>query len=682
MSLRKGWLLVVTLILLAGCSQRVDRPSVLLVILDTTRADVLGAYGGEVARTPTLDRLAREGLLFLEAEAQNPYTLGSVATILASLPPDVHGLRGNSGFRLSQGATTLAEVFSEAGYRTAAFVSAIPLRRETGCDQGYETYDDDFSMPYPVYDAQYLPIREARQGAERRGDVTVARAVEWLDQVEPPFFLTVHLYDPHQPYDPPPPFQERYRGRPYEGEVAYADSLVGAVLEALRERGWLEKTVVCVVGDHGEAFKEHEEVGHGFLLYETTLRVPWILWGPGIPRAVVAGPVPLMDLAPTLLRACGLEPPETFMGRSHWPVPEGDTVRIAEEPFYLETYYPRVTHRWSELLGWRRGPWKFVKGPGSELFRLDTDPGEETNLLAAEPDTARAMEEALSAYLARAVPAGLGPERTRPDEETLEKLRSLGYVGEAEAGDEFSVAGWELGLPDPKEAIVPWNRRQESRAFYRLALVAYDAGQPEDALKWAEQSLERDPEHLDALLVRARSLSALGRLQEAIQVFRDYLEARPQDTAGWIGLGIVWDKAGDVERARAAYAMALQLNPRSPEANFNMGSLLLRTGNEEAALPYYETVRELEPQNVPLRADLARIYLRLGRQDEARSVLEEAYAVDPTYPTVLVLLGGLEAESGNVDRASELLRDFLQRYPNRPEAEQIREALRRFRSSG
>ncbi|MBD3337167.1 MAG: sulfatase-like hydrolase/transferase, partial [Candidatus Eisenbacteria bacterium] len=337
---------------LAGCGGGTGQPNAVLIILDTTRADALGVYGSQTARTPNLDRLARTGLLFRETTAQNPYTMGSIATIFTSLGPEVHRIRSNSGFKLDEAALTIAEVFRDAGYATAGFVSAFPVKSETGLAQGFAVYDDDLSMEFPVYDPQFLPVQESRRGAERRGDVTVERALRWLEGSRPrnkPFFLMVHLFDPHQPYDPPPPYDEMFLGNPYAGEIAFSDALVGRILDQLDERDLTSSTFVAVVSDHGEAFGEHNEFTHGFLLYETTLHVPWILAGPGVPPGVVTGTTALMDVAPTLLAACGLTPPATSQGLDLLTPLSAPGQEVWEAPsrgIYCDTYFPRLTHKW------------------------------------------------------------------------------------------------------------------------------------------------------------------------------------------------------------------------------------------------------------------------------------------------------------------------------------------------
>lgn len=673
-------MLIALAMCLVGCGKKeTGQPNVMLIILDTTRADALSCYGWEDGQTDRMDELSRRGMIFEDAVSHNPFTLGSIATILSSLEPDLHGIKGNTGYRLAPGAETLAEVFRANGYATAAFVSASVVDGETGLEQGFDIYDDDFSMLYPIYDSQYLPLQEERMGTERRGDETVRRSVKWLEEDRPldrSFFLLVHLFDPHQPYDPPPPFQKRFLSMPYAGEVAFSDSLVGVLLDALEDQGLEKSTVVSLVGDHGEAFREHNEVTHGFLLYETTLRVPWILAGPGVPKGRAVGPVGLVDVAPTLLASCGIPLPPSLQGESLLDEvrPGGGAVRLETSGIYQETYFPRITHNWSELIGWRKGPWKYIRGPRSELFNLDSDPDETVNLLETEKARAEELSRELDAYLKRESPYRITDAVTTPDKEKLEKLRSLGYVGGG-PDSEIEGAGWDIGLPDPKDAIIPWNRKQEAMAFYRVALSSFHAGDFGESLRWADKAIQADSTHYDALFLRCRSLAAQERHAEAVRHFGSLLALRPDDVAAWNGMGISLDKLGQWQKAMRAFETAVSIDADSPEANYNLGSLLARRGRLEDVVPYYERVRELVPDDVPLKADLARIYLQLKQTDRASEVLQEAYAVDPKNPGTLLLLGRLHIEKGDVSKGREVLREFLKQHPRRPEAGDVRRLL-------
>lgn len=655
-------------------------PNVLLIILDTTRADALSCYNSSGPLTPHIDRLALRGLLFEEAVAHNPYTLGSIATILTSLEPDVHGLKGHDKYRLDDKALTLAEHLAASGYETAAFVSALPIRKDSGLGQGFDVYDDDLSMPFEVYDPQYAPLQ--LQGAQRRGGITVGRALRWLETrpaKSRPFFLLVHLYDPHNPYDAPAEFALRYPQRPYFGEIAYTDALVGEILDALDRERLTDRTLVAVVGDHGEGLGEHGEAGHGMFLYDVTLRVPMIVAGPGVEPGRARGPAPLVDLAPTLVAACRLEIPDSFHGADllagRAPGDAGRVVRLPEKPVYIETYWPRVTHRWSELIGWREGGLKYIRGPVPELFDLKTDPRELSNRIAEEPDRAREMSARLDAHLAR----DRGPrlEATAPgaDAETLEKLRSLGYVGNAPVSPEIGAPGWEIGLPDPKEAIHEWNRSQEAQAAYRRALASLRGGAFAAGLEWADRALALESGKLEAVYVKAQCLNALGREGAAVAFYEAYLEERPEDADAWNAYGTGLDKLSRRAEARRAYERALAVNPDHPLANRNMGYVHIREERWEEALPYYEKSRRLAPDDAVAMVDLARLYVQRGEFALGEEVLEEALAHNGEDAMALLLLGHLRIQRGDRPGAAAIFEKFLRLHPRHPEAPRVRGLL-------
>ena len=365
-------------LLLASCSRPSPAPapppdpSVLLVTLDTTRADRIGAFGGAAVPTPSLDAIAREGVRFDEATSQVPLTLPSHATILTGRYPASHGVRHNGAYRLRDSETTLAERFRDAGFETAAFVGAFVLNRQYGTSQGFGTYDD-------VDVDRYQGGRDVQFEAQRTADDVNARVLDWLDRRKPGrFFAWVHYYDPHLPYAPPESDARTLRGSGYDREISYLDACFGDLVRALRGRGLLDTTIVAVAGDHGESLGEHREVSHGVFLYEGALRVPMMIRAPGrVPvGSVVHGPAGLVDLAPTLLELAGMKPTPGTEGRSLLPRILGrDDGRDA--PVFAETYMPRIEFGWSELHMVRDERFKYILAPRPELYDLKDDPKEE-----------------------------------------------------------------------------------------------------------------------------------------------------------------------------------------------------------------------------------------------------------------------------------------------------------------
>jgi arylsulfatase A-like enzyme len=399
-----------------------ERPNVLLVTIDTLRADRVGCYGHASASTPVLDALAARGVRFETAIAHVPLTGPSHASILTGLGPLGHGFRENAGFVLPAQAKSGAEDFRQAGYRTAAFVSAFPLDRRFGFDRGFETYDDHLPKGNDPRRTPYV---------ERLADATTEAALRWLAPTtgptaaaqSAPFFLWVHYYDPHAPYEPPGDFAARVRAAPYDGEVAFVDQQLGRLLRALEERGVLARTLVVAMSDHGEGLGEHGEGTHGLFVYDSTLKVPFIVAGPGIGGGRVARTVARgIDVLPSLLDYAGLKPRPEIEGRSLRPAIEGR--EMSDAPAYAETLYPQREFGWAPLFAWRTARHKMIEAPRPELYDLETDPGETANRAGSENARLVDMRQKLEVVLSRTAPSAAA----EVDPEAAERLRALGYV--------------------------------------------------------------------------------------------------------------------------------------------------------------------------------------------------------------------------------------------------------------
>jgi arylsulfatase A-like enzyme len=363
------------LVAIAGCRGEPPPPaeSLVLVTIDTLRADRLGVYGSDVG-TPNMDRIAREGAFAENAFVQVPLTRPSHLSLFTGRYPFEHGVRQNVSPRFEVDMPLLAEILRQNGFRTAGFVSSLVVSSESGLDRGFETFSDDFEEGSDR--ALFL------DSVQRRGDATTEEAIAWLrDNSGSRFFLWVHLYDPHDPYEPPEPYASRYAGRPYDGEVAFADELVGRLDRALGELGVAEKTLLVVTSDHGEAFEEHGETGHGYFTYDTTLRVPLIFRGPGIPPdREIELPVESVDVLPTVAELVGVVLPGSLhlAGRSL-----AGALRGGDEPepksIYAESLMPSLLYGWGEIVSIREGPWKLIESPKAELYNLAEDPDEKDN---------------------------------------------------------------------------------------------------------------------------------------------------------------------------------------------------------------------------------------------------------------------------------------------------------------
>ena len=420
--------------------------NVLLITLDTTRADHLGAYGFQSISTPNIDRLAREGVLFEQSTTAAPLTLPAHASLFTGRFPPGHGIRDNVGFVLDPRETTMAEILARHGYRTGAFVGSVVLSSDRGLNQGFDTYRDDFSGSGERTPADRGVLRR------RASDVT-DEALSWIAGVRSSHFLAwLHFYDAHRPYDLPDPYASIYASRPYDGEIAYMDAQVGRVLAYLDERRLLDSTVVIVIGDHGESLGDHGEAGHGIFVYESVTRVPFIIRAPfeRLHGRIVADPTRSVDLLPTLMDLVGIRSPLPFDGTSLVPVMTG-AVRSLNLEAYSESLYPLRAFGWSELHALRAGRFKVIAAPRPELYDLECDPFEEHNSFNEQRALAERMIARLNELQRRsAASAPFDRARVDGDAETAARLASLGYISPSRGGYNGGATG---ARPDPKDQI-------------------------------------------------------------------------------------------------------------------------------------------------------------------------------------------------------------------------------------
>jgi arylsulfatase A-like enzyme len=588
--------------------------NLLLVTLDTTRADRLGAYGYADAETPTLDRLAARGLRFADAVSPVPMTLPAHATLLTGLDPPGHGLRVNGEAALGAERTTLAEVLRGAGYETAAFVSSFVLDPRFGLDQGFD-----------VYDARLEATRAAAFGpqTERSAGAVTAAAVAWLrgrggegdgtpdGGGPPPFFLWVHYFDPHDPYEPPEPFAGRFRGRPYDGEIAYVDRELGRLLAALEAEGLEGSTVVVAAADHGESLGEHGERYHSRSLYEGAVRVPLILAAPGLPEegrgsAVDGFVVTLADLYPTLLDLLGVPAGEDA------PALDGRSLLRAPPPpdrmVYLETLNPYLDNGWAPLFAARRHGEKYVEAPRPEFYDLAADPGEERNLLAGGGEGAAARAEPLREFLEARLAgqpdlAELAARTQAVDPDVRRRLEALGYV----TGGGPAQGAAREDLPDPKDMLPLLDELAEGRR-----LLA--AGEPEAAARKARLLVTRSPRDRAALQLLGEAYATLGQPEEAERALRRHLEVGPTVGASVLLAQVVMQQ-GRLDEAEALLDQAAALDPHHGAIPLARGDLMLLRGRPREALTLYEEARELDPYRFEglARARIARVEELLGR---------------------------------------------------------------------
>ena len=613
---------------LAGCAREAEirDPNLVLVTLDTVRADHLGCYGDRAAVTPWLDRLAAQGIRFAQASSPVPLTLPSHTSVLTGLLPPHHGLRNNGAGALRAGTATLATLLAGRGYRTGAFVGAFVLDRRFGLARGFEVYDDE------------IP-RDPRAGvsleAERPGREVVDRALAWLRRDDPrPFFLWVHLYDAHAPYMPPPAWAARHPGRPYDGEVSEVDEQVGRVLAELDHRGLTERTVVAVAADHGEGLGEHGELTHGLLLYEPTLHVPLLLRAPGrLQPRVVATPVSLVDLAPTLAGLLG----KAFAKGSRDGRDLSAALLRGDEPagadLYAETRYPAI-FGWSPLAALRRRDLKYISGAQAELYDLRRDPREAANLMAqgAAAETARGFAARLAAIEAGAV---VTPHQPAPDAETRARLASLGYVAGAAPAAANSTPSRRS--TDPKKVVALFQRFEQANAKLQ-------DGKIDAALSELERLVADDPANPVFRGKLAAAWRDRGETAKAVPLYRQAAATAPEDPEAWYNLAAALQEGGQLAEARQAIERALKLDASRPEAHNTLGIIALAEGQLEEARGEFARTAELDPRNALALNNLGNVLRALRRPDEAERAYQRSAALAPRYAEPLNGLGTLEVE--------------------------------------
>ena len=681
---------------------RATRPAeagpIILISIDTLRADRLPAYGYTKVRTPAIDALVADGVLFERAYAHVPQTLPSHASMLTGLLPFEHGVRDNVGFALKPTERMLQQLLRERGYATGGFVSAYVLRKETGIGAGFDVYDSDFPATSPE-----LSIGQV----QRDGAQTVEHATRWMAQVaSESFFLFLHLYEPHVPYTPP----TRYASyAPYDGEIAYSDELVGIFVDALKAQRRYESATILLVSDHGEGLGDHGELEHGLFIYDESIRVPFIVKPPGgAPRLRpgqtggrrVAAPVQLADVAATLLDAAGPAPgsgaggPTTLGGsRSLWSVVNGaDPASLREIGVYSESLYPRYHFGWSELQALTDARYRYIKAPREELYDLTSDPRELRSIAAERPQAAQAMRAALDRLAS-------GAKVNRPSAVTAaerEQFQALGYVGmQADLGE--GVAGDTL--PDPKDkvgvlekyrkAVTLAARRDYEGAIVGLRGILRDnatmadvwqqvgnllmrVDRPEQALTAYKRFVALKPTQSNGLVAVAATLLRLQRLDEARQHAQLAVKvAAPHERLARASAHEMLAKialaARDGETARREAKLAQDEDPSLPMPLYVQALQLHTAGRYGEALPLFaEAAKQVNARTLTITElyfYLGDTLARLGRNSEAEAAFKEEIRLFPQNRRAYAGLAMLYRSIGRDAEAEKAIRDMLDMAP-------------------
>jgi arylsulfatase A-like enzyme/Tfp pilus assembly protein PilF len=618
--------------------------NVLILTLDTLRADRLGCYGSPDGATPNLDALARDGVVFESATATVPLTLPSHTTIFTGLNPPRHGVRDNGGFFVAEEETTLAERLRAAGWTTGAFVAAWVLDSKWGLAQGFDHYSDRFDL------SKHKTLSLGT--VQKRGDEVVGDALRWLEGVKDKrFFGWIHLYDPHTPYTPPEPHASRYPGRAYLGEVAYTDEQVGRVLGWLRERGLDRRTLVVVVADHGESLGQHGEQTHAYFVYDSSMHVPLIVRTPWGDRGRVRGQVSTADLMPTVLDLLGLPAEEGVDGRSmalSVTRPEAEVSHNA----YLETYFPRYHFGWQHLRAARDGRYKYIDAPEPELYDVVADPGETKNIYKAYGARAEGLRQWLQELGSKDAAA---PERRELDPEALQRLAALGYVGNAVEADPTAV------LPDPKSKVHLYSLMAEAKSDAQSDRL-------DEAIAKMSRVIAEDPGIVDAHLTLGNWLSKARRVEEAIAAFKEVLARDSDNQLALVNLAHIYRQQGKVAAALEGYRGALALDPKSPQTWYQLATLYLDTGKIAEA---EKTFREALVHNPKMGAaynSLGAIAYARGDAAEAERLVRRALELEPDVRTGRFNLARLLEAKGDVAAAESLYREEVGTYPDNGKA--------------
>ncbi len=620
-------------------------PNVILITLDTVRADHLGCYGNKNIQTPTLDALGRDGVVFERAISQVPLTWPSHAAILTGMYPFQNGVQDFTGQPLDPRFRSVAQAFKQHGYATGAVVSAFVLDRSWGLARGFDFYDDAFAPE--AFVGRDIGL------VDRRAGESVDRALTWLKKNQArPFFFWLHLYDPHSPYDPPEPFRSQYRDHPYDGEIAYADQQLARLMSWLKQTHLYDSSWIVFLSDHGESLGGHGEHEHGFFVYNATVHIPLIVKpaaGSGIRPGRRVQPVETTAVASTLLQAAGIRDGMGQQLQSHSLI---DTRISPEDAAYSETFYPFSSFGWSPLHALETSRYHYIEAPQPELYDLDADPGENNNLALQQSAVAAVFKEKLKTILTNHpyMPGGDNNSRLSPD--AVDKLRALGYVAYRSP---LPPGALPTALPDPKSKLAEFNsileaedalqrhddsqadallrkvQEQDSNIYIIPFLLGETAVRNE---KWAEAAdqlqrcLKFNPNFDNAMTGLARALAKLGRGDEAKTWLQKAVSINPQNYRAWYESGLL-DAGSDPSAALSAYQKAVAVQPNFYPGQRELGMALFNRKDYVAAAPHLEKAISLGMEDAHLHNYLGICYSRTNRIEKAIRSYEAALKLDP-----------------------------------------------------
>jgi arylsulfatase A-like enzyme/Flp pilus assembly protein TadD len=623
-----------------------ERPNVLLITIDTLRPDRLSCYGGPYIKTPAIDDLAQKGVLFTRAFAHTPMTLPSHANILLGVTPLVHGVHDNANFIVPKEIPNLAVWLKGKGYATGAFVGAFPLDSRFGLTPGFDVYDDNYGSQGPN-DMMFV---------ERKADVVIDLARRWLAARKGPWFLWIHCFDPHQPYDPPEPYRTRFRDTPYNGEVAYVDAALGKLFAFLKERKLEENTVTVLTADHGESLGEHGEATHGYFAYNATLHVPLILAGPGLSPGRAGREVSHIDIFPTICDLLKIARPPALQGISLMPLLQGKDFPV--RPIYFEALTAYYNRGWGPLKGYIEGRDKFLESPIPELYDIDKDFDERKNLAAGVDLSAfrRKFDQILKAASAPTESSA----RQKMDRETQEKLRSLGYVAspQAPSGKTFTVR-------DDLKTLLPYHTK------WMKAVASYSKGQTEEGIALLKEVVAERKDFDLAYTYLANFYKKQKRMKEAVAVLLDAYRNNPASFRIMSTYGIFLVDAGRFAEAVEVLTRAIALIDFDPEVWNYLGVAYWSQGKHDEAQTAYDRGLVLDANYPYLINNIGSLHLSIylkskdpGDLRKAVDDFKKAAALDPRYPSAFNGLGAALKMAGDTDGAIENWKKAVELKPD------------------
>jgi arylsulfatase A-like enzyme/Flp pilus assembly protein TadD len=623
--------------------------NVILITVDTLRADRVGCYGAVRVATPTMDAFAARGIRYERAIAQTPLTLPSHTTIMTGTLPVYHGVRDNGGFIVPSELVTMAETFKAKGYDTAAFVAAYVLDSKWGLGQGFDTYFDKFDLSR----FEKISLGEVQRPANE----VIDEALGWLEKKKDgKFFAWIHLYDPHTPYAPPEPFKSEYPNSPYLGEVAYTDSQLARLWDFLDRNGLRDNLFLVFAADHGESLGEHQESTHGFFVYQAALHVPLIITTPFPELQGRTSPemVGLVDVMPTVCEMAGIPIPAEVQGRSLVPSffsPGAAADRLA----YSETFYPRYHYGWSDLRSVQDGRFKLIIAPVPELYDLDRDPGEEKNLVYLEKKVFDDLSARAVVLMEEAGRNALEVDLKKVDEETREKLAALGYVGSFT--DSSKLQGKKLA--NPKDKIGVFNALSKARETGM-------EGNIDEAVRTIEAIIKEDPTIADAHFSLGNIFTKARRFEEAVESFKTSLEIKPDDSFAVINIANAYQAMGRYDEAEKYVLDYMAKGFGDSQLFFLLGNLMVHQDKTDKAVSYFEKCLDGNPRSASAHNALAAVYLNRessGDLSRAEEHLNAASAINSTLMSLRYNTAQLREKQNRLTEAADLYIQEIQDAP-------------------